>query len=57
MGDWLSIKKTKSLISDVKTEPTAAAEAYNACCNSLGSIGSNIDGRRPLVCNDILRSK
>ena len=36
---------------------TAAAEAYNACCNSFGSIGSNMDGRRPRICNDIFRSK
>ena len=40
-----------------KSKLTAAAEAYKACCNSFGSIGSNIDGRRPLAGNDIFLSE
>ena len=52
---------TKDLIVEMEFESwiglTAAAEAYKACCNSFGSIGSNIEGRRPRACKDIRRSK
>lgn len=60
MIDCLSTKissRVERSFSRKRVGLTAAAEAYKACCNSFGSMGSNIDGRRPRVCRDIRRTR